>query len=59
MKFFKNFIERINDRIAKWCRQRTYSLIYSERYGYGVEDKLTPTIKRNWFLNHDDIIEEE
>jgi hypothetical protein len=44
-------------RIEKWWRQRNYKMIYSDTYGYGVEEKLTSSIKRQWFLNHYDYIE--
>ena len=43
--------------IEKAWRQRNYTMIYSEKHGYGVEDKLSPNLKLQWFINHYDHIE--
>jgi hypothetical protein len=43
--------------MEKKHRQRHYKLIYSDTYGYGVQEALTHTVVRQWFLNHDDYID--
>ena len=43
--------------IEKKHRQKNYKLIYSDTYGYGVEEALSHTVVRQWFLNHDDYID--
>lgn len=54
---FWNWIKRIALAIEKKHRQRYYKLIYSDTYGYGVEEALSATIVRQWFLNHNDYID--
>ena len=54
---FWNWIKRIALAIEKKHRQRHYKLIYSDTYGYGVQEALTHTVVRQWFLNHDDYID--
>lgn len=44
--------------MEKSWRQRNYKLIYSDRYGYGVEETLTPGLRYQWFINHTDYIED-
>lgn len=55
----KELLTRIIKYIKKSYRQRNYKLIYSDRYGYGVENKIADKLKQQWFLNHDDFIEED
>jgi len=52
-----NFIRNILIKIQKRIRQRNYTLIYSDKYGYGVEEKISPKITQIWFINHSDFIE--
>jgi len=54
---FWNWIKRIALSIEKKRRQRHYKLIYSDTYGYGVQEALSATVVRQWFLNHDDYID--
>ena len=45
-------------RFEKYLRQRNYKLIYSDRYGYGVEETLIPNrLVYQWFVGHADYID--
>jgi len=56
---FRNWIRGIIHSIQKAWRQRNYRMIYSDTYGYGVEEQLSYNLKYQWFINHTDYIEEE
>jgi len=56
---FWNWIKYKIYTIQKAWRQRNYTMIYSDMYGYGVEEQLSSSLKHQWFINHTDYIEEE
>ena len=56
---FWKWIKNIIYSIQKVWRQRNYNMIYSDTYGYGIEEQLSPNLKHQWFINHTDYIEEE
>ncbi len=56
---FWNWLKNITEYMEKSWRQRNYKLIYSDRYGYGVEETLIPGLRYQWFINHTDYIEDE
>jgi hypothetical protein len=55
----KNKINRMIEKFHRYLRQRNYKLIYSDRYGYGVEHRVSYTLIYHWFSNHTDVINYE
>ncbi len=57
LKDIRNWLNYRMEVMEKNHRQRNYKLIYSDTYGYGVEEVLSSTVVYQWFLNHEDYID--